>query len=143
VFVLAGSCFISGVVYRLSTLSVVPTAVACTIAAVFVVLPSIAVFRLDMRAGSAYEEFPPVFLCPFMPLFPIAGVATTTFLLTQLPVVALLGMFGWLGIAMCIYIWYGMHNSVADSHSLLNNQSLSTYDGADGSSPKVSSNEIM
>jgi basic amino acid/polyamine antiporter, APA family len=143
VFMLAGSCFASGVVYRLSTLNIVPTAVACTIAAVLVVLPSIAVFRLDMRAGPAYEEVPPVFFCPFVPLFPIAGVATTTFLLTQLPVVALFGMFGWLGIAMCLYILYGMHNSVADSHSLLNNQSLSTYDGVDGPSPKVSTNEIM
>jgi basic amino acid/polyamine antiporter, APA family len=138
VFQLAGGCLAAGTFYRLATLGLIPTPVVCVIAALCIFIPSFALFRTNMLGGALYEESPPVFLCPLVPLFPIAGVATTAFLLTQLPGLALAGMLGWLTIAFCIYVLYGMHNSVADSHSLLSNQSLSTYDGVDGAPPNLS-----
>lgn len=130
----AGSA-ISGILYRLAQKHVIPVPVASIFLIPGVLFPILKVFGEDMRGGAAFESAPPVFLCPFVPAIPIAGVLTTTFLMTQLPLPSLIALAVWLFFSFGIYFFYGMHNSVAASHELLDGN-------ASGSSSRSSYDEI-
>lgn len=134
----------SGIMYRLAIQGTVPMSVAALFVLPAVLFPTLNLLREDMRGGSAFEADPPAFLCPLVPALPIAGVLTTTVLLTQLPTPPLLALAIWLLVSFAIYIFYGMHNSVAASHLSLEEEHISTssrssYDGT-GASPSGSAN---
>jgi basic amino acid/polyamine antiporter, APA family len=148
VVVLAAGCFVCGAAYRLATMRLVPMWVAAALVGPAAGLPAAAVFRLDMRGGAAFEERPPVFLCALVPALPIAGVVTTTFLLTQLPGMALGALAGWLAVSSAIYLLYGVQNSRADGALLRGGEPVSSpasYDGTDsaGSGGDVVDGEVF
>jgi basic amino acid/polyamine antiporter, APA family len=132
---LAGGCVVWGVGYRLYTMHVLPALVVILLSVPAVVLPAAAVLRLDMRGGAPFEANPPVFLCPLVPALPIAGVITTTFLMTQLPGPSLAALAGWLCVSSVIYVCYSLHNSKAGA-SLVTTQA--SYEGTDSTGSRGS-----
>lgn len=124
IVVLACGCLLSGILYRLATMDVVPMLVAALVSVPAVLVPAAFVMKLDMRGGAAFEANPPSFLCFYVPALPIAGVLTTTFLLTQLSGMPLAALAAWLLVSSSIYFLYGLHNSRADGALLGNGDSL-------------------
>ncbi|HEY0037148.1 MAG TPA: amino acid permease, partial [Longimicrobium sp.] len=55
---------------------------------------------------------PRPFRTPFVPLFPILGIASCVYLMTGLPSEAWSRLFIWLALGMAIYFFYGRHHSV-------------------------------
>jgi len=52
------------------------------------------------------------FRCPFVPVVPILGIAACLLLMLSLPAANWLRLFGWLGLGLCIYFFYGRHHSL-------------------------------
>src|SRR5204863_506746 len=65
---------------------------------------------LIMRRTNPDAERP--FRCPFVPAVPILGIALCLLLMFSLPAGNWARLFGWLAIGLCIYFFYGRHNSL-------------------------------
>jgi amino acid transporter len=64
---------------------------------------------LIMRRTNPQAERP--FRCPFVPAVPTLGIALCLLLMFSLPAANWLRLFGWLAIGLCIYFFYGRHQS--------------------------------
>lgn len=65
----------------------------------------------DWEGGESVERAPPSFLCPYVPLVPLLGSFTTSFLICQLPKTALIALCTWLLISTLAYFLYGVRKS--------------------------------
>jgi APA family basic amino acid/polyamine antiporter len=81
---------------------------------------------------------PRPFKTPFVPLFPILGIASCLYLMTGLPGRAWSRLFIWLALGMVIYFLYGRRHSVVqrtgdEAHGGLQEPPRPTYtDDKDG-----------
>jgi APA family basic amino acid/polyamine antiporter len=65
---------------------------------------------LIMRKTNPEAERP--FRCPWVPVIPILGIVTCLVLMFSLPAANWLRLFGWLGLGLLIYFFYGRHHSI-------------------------------
>jgi APA family basic amino acid/polyamine antiporter len=59
-----------------------------------------------------HPDQPRPFRCPLVPIVPILGIVCCLLLMFSLPGTNWLRLFVWLIIGLCIYYFYGRHNSV-------------------------------
>lgn len=62
------------------------------------------------------RDRPTTFSCPFVPIFPILGMAANIFLMVQLSFEAWIRLFIWLAIGFAIYFAYGRKHSKLSPH---------------------------
>src|SRR5437660_9483007 len=65
---------------------------------------------LIMRKIDPRAERP--FRCPFVPVVPILGIAACLLLMLSLPAANWYRLLAWLGIGLCIYVFYGRRHSI-------------------------------
>lgn len=115
---LALTSLLSGIIYRFFTLKLVPLYVVVIVFVPAVAVPVSVLYWKNMSAGANVEVCAPSFICPSVPAIPVLGTLTTTFLLTQLPLLSLAALVAWLVISFVLYAMYGAVNSKAGFHAV-------------------------
>lgn len=108
---LVGSA-LTAIINRLVTEKKFPHTLGIGISIPVVLVPTVLLFTGQFGGGATVERTTPSFLCPLVPLFPLAGAFTTTFLLFQLSTRALTAFLTWLTVSAAIYCLYGARNAV-------------------------------
>lgn len=112
VYLFVAASFLAGILTRFLDNGSVPQWLAFILAGPPLVTLMLILQFSEFAGGAAVESAYPSFLCPFVPVFPLLGAFTTSFLLLQLSRKALSALCTWLLISVTGYFFYGAKNSL-------------------------------
>lgn len=112
VFLFVVASFFAGILTRFVDSGSIPRWLAFILASPPLLILAFFLQFSEFAGGAAVESDYPSFLCPIVPVFPLLGAFTTSFLLLQLSRKALSALCTWLVISVTGYFFYGAKNAI-------------------------------
>eukprot|EP00177_Eucheuma_denticulatum_P007464 GFKZ01013586.1.p1 GENE.GFKZ01013586.1~~GFKZ01013586.1.p1 ORF type:complete len:572 (-),score=52.65 GFKZ01013586.1:858-2573(-) len=112
IYCFVAASFFAGLLTRLSANDLPPKWLAFALGIPPLVIFAVLLQISEFDGGPAVESASPSFLCPFVPLLPLCGTFTTTFLLLQLSTKALSALCSWLVVSALFYFSYSTRHAI-------------------------------
>lgn len=124
IYIFVAGCAITGIMSRIAANGSISNVISLGISIPVCLIPAAFVMTQEFSAGELWERTAPSFLCPLVPIMPLLGAFTTTFLLFQLSPKALGALGLWLVISSAGYFSYGFRNAlIAHEYATLGDDS--------------------
>lgn len=119
IYCFVGASASTGLVTRFVGNGELPQWIGIVISVPVMLIPTAMLMISDFEGGVQYERVATSFMCPLVPVIPMLGSFTTSFLLFQLSNKALSALCTWLALSATTYFCYGARNAII-ANSYLN-----------------------